>query len=316
MIEKIATNVAAKKLRNPIEKESSRLANTPKSPTGTPKIRPRLGGKYSPRLSVFNPAVMMVIPQLEYRFMAETAQTELLSASQVAQQTVVQQSPNGIFYAAFGDTHLPDAELERIIGAVPAAIAKAISHRAYYFVPLTIADSEEVLVAPNYTVDLGDRAICHRNVEFKSAEITFISTRLMQDRFALTFEFFINAGHHFVDAVGVPESFGSLVWSQAQADIRGETSQDAYEARRRALDRSRGDSIDEKAKTSYFESAFSDAIAVYLLSLTLDFDYSDLREREYPLLVAPALAERLRHIAELFPANSGYEFQILYRRRG
>ena len=29
-----------------------------------------------------------------------------------------------------------------------------------------------------------------------------------------------------------------------------------------------------------------------------------------------ALAERLRHVANLFPANSGYEFQILYRRKG
>jgi hypothetical protein len=74
--------------------------------------------------------------------------------------------------------------------------------------------------------------------------------------------------------------------------------------------------VDEKAKTMYFESAFSDAIAIYLLSLTIDFDYADLREREYPLIAAPALAERLRHIAELFPANPGYEFQILYRRRG
>jgi hypothetical protein len=50
--------------------------------------------------------------------------------------------------------------------------------------------------------------------------------------------------------------------------------------------------------------------------LSIDFDYSDLREREYPLLAAPSLAERLRHIAELFPPNAGYEFEIRYRRRG
>ena len=45
---------------------------------------------------------------------------------------------------------------------------------------------------------------------------------------------------------------------------------------------------------SYFESAFSDSLAIYMLSLAVDFDYHDLREREYPLLAAPALAERLR----------------------
>ncbi len=53
-----------------------------------------------------------------------------------------------------------------------------------------------------------------------------------------------------------------------------------------------------------------------MLSLAVDFDYHDLREREYPLLAAPALAERLRHIASLFPPNAGYDFQILYRRKG
>ena len=282
--------------------------------------------------------------------MTDVAQAGLLPAAQIAQQTAVVESPNGIFYGTFGDTHLAEPDLARVVQAVPVAIAKGLAKHAYYFVPLTIADEEEVLIAPAYTVDLGDRAVCHRNVEFETSEITFISTRLMQDRFALAFEFFINAGHHFVDAVGVPESFAELVWSQAVAQVRGETSQDAWESRRRALDRNSDRSdpaaaaplplpnapasattplsakqarrrlpsrvVDEKAKTNYFESAFSDAIAIYLLSLTIDFDYADLREREYPLIAAPALAERLRHIAGLFPANPGYEFQILYRRRG
>ena len=53
-----------------------------------------------------------------------------------------------------------------------------------------------------------------------------------------------------------------------------------------------------------------------MLSLAVDFDYHDLREREYPLLAAPGLAERLRHVANLFPANPTYEFQIHYRRKG
>jgi hypothetical protein len=248
--------------------------------------------------------------------MVEVSQVELLPASQVAQQSAVQQAANGVCYAMYGDTHLTPQELERIVQAVPATIAKALGTRAYYFVPLTLGEQEETMVAPTYSVDLGDRAICHRNVKFSGAEAVFISTRLMQDRFALAFEFFINAGHHFVEAAGVPDSFSELVWAQAVADVRGETSQDAWESRRRAVDRSRGEGhVDEKAKNSFFESAFSDAIAVYMLSLTLDFDYSDLREREYPLLAAPALAERLRHISSLFPANAGYEFQVLYRRR-
>jgi hypothetical protein len=245
--------------------------------------------------------------------MVGAAQIELLPAQRVAQESQVLQAPNGICYAQFGETHLTPQDLERIVQAVPASMAAALSRRAYYFVPLTISENDETLVAPEYTVDFSDRAICHRNVQFGGSECVFISTRLMQDRFALAFEFFINVGHHFVDAAGVPESFSDLAWSQAQADVRGETSQDAYENRRRATERGL---VDEKSKNHFFEAAFSDAIAIYLLSLSIDFDYTDLREREYPLLAAPALAERLRHVTGLFPPNAGYEFEIRYRRRG
>jgi hypothetical protein len=173
------------------------------------------------------------------------------------------------------------------------------------------------MIAPGYTVDLGDRAICHRNAIFGSTEAVFLSTRLVEDRFGLAFEFFINVAHNFVEAAGVPESFSSLAWSQAEAQVRGETSQDAWETRRRAQDVRAGQkSIDERSRNTYYESAFSDTLAIYMLSMAVDFDYHDLREREYPLLAANALAERLRHVATLFPANQGYDFQILYRRKG
>jgi hypothetical protein len=247
--------------------------------------------------------------------MAGAAQIPLFSAAKVAQEAAVRQSDNGICYATFGEVHFAGDELERIVQCVPAVIAVALRHRAYYFVPLAIGENDETVVAPDYSVDLSDRAICHRNVRFGGSECIFISTRLMQDRFALAFEFLINVGHHFVDAIGVPQSFADLAWSQATADVRGETSQDAWENRRRALDRSRGSAVDEKARSAYFEAAFADALAIYMLSLTLDFDYADLRERDYPLLAPAALAERLRHIAELFPPNAGYEFEIRYRRR-
>jgi hypothetical protein len=261
--------------------------------------------------------------------MASTAQIDLWHADKVATQVAVAPAPNGIRYAAWGETRITEADLERLVGAVPAALSAALASRAYYFVPLAIADTGETLIAPAYSVDLGDRAVCHRNAAFGSTEAVFISTRLVEDRFGLAFEFFINVAHNFVDAAGVPESFSTLVWSQAEAQVRGETSQDAWEARRRALDPgqksaksapgaapSSGGAIDERARLSYFESTFSDALAVYMLSLAVDFDYRDLREREYPLLDASALAERLRHAAALFPSNPGYDFQILYRRKG
>jgi hypothetical protein len=248
--------------------------------------------------------------------MAPSAQVELWHAEKVATQATIVTAPNGINYAAWGETRINEPDLERLVAAVPATLAPALSRRAYYFVPLAISDTGDTMIAPSYTVDLGDRAVCHRNATFGAAEAVFLSTRLVEDRFGLAFEFFINVAHNFVEAAGVPESFGALVWSQAQAQVRGETSQDAWETRRRVLDTRNGRAIDERERNVYIESAFSDALAIYMLSLSLDFDYHDLREREYPLLAAPALAERLRAVAALFPPNSSYEFQILYRRRG
>src|ERR1035437_7921348 len=269
---------------------------------------------------------------LEYKFMASSAQVDLWPAEKVATQVAVAEAPNGIHYAMWGETRISDADLERLVSAVPAAFSAALQHRAYYFVPLAIADTDATRVAPGYTVDLGDRAICHRNADFGSTQAVFLSPRLVEDRFGLAFEFFINVAHNFVEAAGVPDSFSTLAWQQAEAQVRGETSQDAWETRRRAQDVRIPDvrnldslslngktaqmPIDERARSAFFESAFSDALAIYMLSLAVDFDYHDLRERDYPLLAAPALAERLRHVATLFPANQGYEFQVLYRRKG
>jgi hypothetical protein len=248
--------------------------------------------------------------------MASNVQIELWHAEKVATQVTVGQAANGIRYAAWGETRVPEADLEQMVGAVPAGMSAALASRAYYFVPLAIADTGETMIAPSYSVDLGDRAICHRNANFGSTEGVFISTRLVEDRFGLAFEFFINVAHNFVAVAGVPETFLALAWSQAEAQVRGETSQDAWETRRRAQDSRNGKGIDERARNNFYEAAFSDALAVYMLSLAVDFDYHDLREREYPLLAAPALAERLRHVAALFPPNAGYEFQIHYRRKG
>jgi hypothetical protein len=305
---------------------------------------------------------------------------QLVRAAQVAHETEVRQSPNGVRFATFGETGVADLDLDRMLEAVPSAIVAALKANTYYFVPLALREAAETpeesvglqdrsspqaaepaMVASAYTDEFSDAAICHRNVELGHGKRgVFISTRLMGDRFALSFEFFINVAHAFVDQAGVPEAFSELVWKQAQDNVRGETSLDAWESRnltfgraanaqpqslpqpsRRtrgfgsqrsfaatvatakraegsiaALDASAaGAAIDEKERGVYLESAFSDAVAMYLLSLALDFDYSELREREYPLLAPAALAGRLRLVAELFPPNPGYEFAVRYRRR-
>ena len=191
-------------------------------------------------------------------------------AEKVAAAATVAQAANGVRFSAWGETRVTLPELEKLVGAVPRALAPAIEKRAYYFVPLVIVEGDGAVVAPHYTVDLGDSAICHRNVSLGAVDGVFLSTRLVEDRFGLAFEFFINVAHNFVDAVGVPESFATLAWSQAQASVRGETSQDAWETRRRALDPVTNASgaampLDERARKNYEESAFSDSLAIYML---------------------------------------------------
>jgi hypothetical protein len=320
----------------------------------------------------------------------------LVNAAQIAHDTEVRQSPNGVSFATFGETGLADLDLDRMLETVPTAITAALKANTYYFVPLALREAisdnpdaggdgpdalsasadtpeamlksetaaEPTMVASAYTDEFSDAAICHRNVELGHGKRgVFISTRLMGDRFALSFEFFINVAHAFVDQVGVPETFVDLVWKQALSNVRGETSIDAWETRNLAfgrpanaqpeaaqpsLRRNRGAmasfsarqrafanesdapatrspltaaqqnapaGINEKERGPYLEAAFSDAVAIYLLSLALDFDYSELREREYPLLTPAGLAARLRIVAELYPPNSGYEFAVRYRRR-
>jgi len=305
--------------------------------------------------------------------LARSSESELVRATQVAHDTEVRQSPNGVHFATFGETGVADLDLDRMLEAVPSAIVAALKANTYYFVPLALRERNEspeeivagapektkdpAMVASAYTDEFGDAAICHRNVELGHGKRgIFISTRLMGDRFALSFEFFINVAHAFVDQTGVPQAFSDLVWKQALENVRGETSVDAFESRNLAFgrpanaqpdtpqtnsrrNRSFGSSfsakgrsfsaaaatqpnpiqastaVDEKERSAYLDAAFSDAVAIYLLSLALDLDYSELREREYPLLAPSALAARLRLVADLFPPNSTYEFAVRYRRK-
>lgn len=241
-----------------------------------------------------------------------TTQAITHSPAEVLRLAPVQQAANGICFASTGQVSISANDLERMVAAVPSAIANALKNKAFYFVPLTVVEDDQVIIADRYDVKLSDNAVCHRNLTLGGSECVFISTRLMDDRFSVAFEFYINVGHAFVDTVGFSQEFADLAWKQVLDKVKGETSLDASELRKIA---SSNLPDAEKAKTEYFEAAFSDAIAVYMLSLFLDVEYYDLRERDYPLLAPNALAERLRKVAEFFPPPPGFEFAVYYRRR-
>lgn len=234
------------------------------------------------------------------------------SPADVLRLAPVQQAANGICFAYTGQISISSTDLDRMVAAVPAPVARALERKAFYFVPLTVVQDDQVVIADRYDVKLSDNAVCHRNLTLGDAQCVFISTRLMDDRFSVAFEFYINVGHAFVERAGFSQDFADLAWKQVQDKVKGETSLDAHEMRKVATS-NLPDA--ERAKTEYFEATFSDAIAIYMLSLFLDVDYYDLRERDYPLLAPTALAERLRKVAELFPPPPGFEFNVFYRRR-
>src|ERR1700736_6398235 len=245
--------------------------------------------------------------------MSQAAPAITRSPAEVVRQTPVSQAANGICYAVAGETAVNSFDLERMVAAVPTKVAAALERKAYYFVPLTVSQGDETVIADRYDVALSDNAVCHRNLNLGDAQCVFISTRLMDDKFSVAFEFYINVGHALVERAGVSQNFADLAWQQVESGVRGETSLDAWEARKFAT--AHGLQA-EKFKNEYLAASFADAISIYLLSLYLDVDYYDLRERDYPLLAPTPMAERLRKIAEIFPPNPGFEFNIYYRRRG
>jgi hypothetical protein len=244
--------------------------------------------------------------------MSQTVSAITSSPAEIVQSSPVSQAPNGICYARTGEVPITENDLERMVAAVPSTIAAALTRKAYYFVPLTVNQGDDTVIADRYDVALSDNAVCHRNLNIGDAQCVFISTRLMDDKFSIAFEFYINVGHALVERAGVSAAFADLSWQQVEAQVRGETSLDAWESRKLAT--ANGPDA-EKYKNEFLSASFADAISIYLLALYLDVDYHDLRERDYPLLAPTPLAERLRKIAEIFPPNPGFEFNIYYRRR-
>src|ERR1035438_5454221 len=211
--------------------------------------------------------------------MSQAAPAITRSPAEVVRLTPVSQALNGICYAVAGEVAVNSFDLERMVAAVPTKVAAALERKAYYFVPLTVSQGEETVIADRYDVALSDNAVCHRNLNLGDSQCVFISTRLMDDKFSVAFEFYINVGHALVERAGVSQIFADLAWQQAEASVRGETSMDAWEARKLAT----GNAPDaEKFKNEFLSASFADSISIYLLSLYLDVDYYDLRERDYP----------------------------------
>src|SRR5258706_13473999 len=118
-----------------------------------------------------------------------------------------------------------------MVAAVPSTVAAALERKAYYFVPLTVSQGDDTLIAQRYDVALNDNAVCHRNLNLGGSQCVCISTRLMDGKFSVAFEFYINVGHALVERAVVPRDLAELVWKKRDGNARGQTSFDAWEQR-------------------------------------------------------------------------------------
>src|SRR5215471_614890 len=194
--------------------------------------------------------------------MSQAAPAITRSPADVVRVTPVSQAPNGVCYASAGEIAVNSFDLERMVAAVPTRVAAALEKKAYYFVPLTVSQGDETVIADRYDVALSDNAVCHRNLNLGDSQCVFISTRLMDDKFSVAFEFYINVGHAVVEKAGVSQAFADMVWQQVESGVRGETSLDAWEARK-LLSKPAPDT--EKYKNEFMAASFADSISIYLL---------------------------------------------------
>src|SRR3954462_1576421 len=112
-------------------------------------------------------------------------QVEPRRAEHVVRPRQVTQAPNSICYSQVGETNLDSADLERLVAAVPRNVAASLDRKAYYFVPMALAEGDATLVADAYDAALADKAVCHRNVALGDSQCVFISTALMDDKFSV-----------------------------------------------------------------------------------------------------------------------------------
>jgi hypothetical protein len=187
--------------------------------------------------------------------------------------------------------------------------AAALERKAYYFVPLTVGQGDDTVIADRYDVALSDSAVCHRNLNLGDSHCVFISTRLMDDKFSVASEFYINVGHAIVERTGVSQAFADLSWKQVEADVRGETSMDAWEARKAAT----GSGPDTESEREFFASAFSDAISICCRCISM----WTTAICASAITTAGAIrdGQRLRKVAELFPPSPGSSSPSSKRRK-
>ena len=79
--------------------------------------------------------------------MSQAAPVLTRTPAEVVRLTPVTQASNGICFAMSGEVTISDKDLDRMVAAVPRNAAAALERKAYYFVPLTVSQGDDTIIA-------------------------------------------------------------------------------------------------------------------------------------------------------------------------
>ncbi|MGH9415229.1 MAG: hypothetical protein ACRD01_01240 [Terriglobales bacterium] len=227
----------------------------------------------------------------------------------------VHTAENGFVYGIAG-ANGHDRGLPHLVQTVPRTLVPRLGRSACYFVPFLYKQRRSVLVGLEPAAEGENRKeLCHHLDVKPSGNLLLISLNFYEhDDYGLAMEFFDKVAYLAALDPDPREDFEQLLRRQMEQGKPGELTQETWEWRQ-ALAEAKPEAAAE-AWRNYARAAQTDALGLYMAALYTDVFYEDLFEpggAPPPLAPAP-VAERVRLAERLYPANRGFNLQLVHQR--
>ncbi|MGH9392849.1 MAG: hypothetical protein ACRD1E_01670 [Terriglobales bacterium] len=245
-----------------------------------------------------------------------------MTMDELLRSAAVRTADNGLVFSiqpADDDVAAEDRSLERMVAAVPRALATRLGRTATYFVPWLFKHRRSVAVALAPAAEGETRKeLCHHLDVKPSGNLLLISLQFYEhDAYGLAMEFFdkiayLAALEPAPAAPGQSSEPQALLQRQLESGKPGELTPEAWEYRQAVA----AGNANNDAWQNYRRAAETDALGLYMAALFTDVFYEDLFEpgSEFPALEPVQLTERLRALERLYPPNRGYSLQLVRER--
>jgi len=206
--------------------------------------------------------------------------------------------------------------LDRLVTAVPRSLVPRLGRSACYFVPWLLKQRRSVVVGLEPAPEGETRKeLCHHLDVKPGANLLLISLMFYEhDSYGLAMEFFDKVAYLAALEPDAREEFAQLLRRQIETGKPGEITAEAWEWRTGLAEANAA--AQAEAWQNYLRAAETDALGLYMASLYTDIFYEDLFETEpgFPPLSPDLVYERVRAAERLYPANRGFNLQIVRQR--